>query len=53
MNNQYHAYFENDGEWFIGYCPEFPGANGMGKTIEDCRQNLIEAIKLIVDDRLN
>ena len=52
MNNQYRAYFEKDGGWYIGYCPEFPGANGMGKTIEFCRQNLIEAIKLIIDDRL-
>lgn len=51
MNNQYHAYFEKDGEWFIGYCSEFPGANGMGKTKEECHQNLIEAIILIVADK--
>ena len=25
-------------------CPEFPGANGQGETIEDTKQNLKEAI---------
>ncbi|MBN2544033.1 type II toxin-antitoxin system HicB family antitoxin [bacterium] len=51
MKNEFSAIFERDGEWYIGYCPEIPGANGLGKTIEECRQNLIEAIKLILDDR--
>lgn len=43
--------FERDGEWFIAYCPEVPGANGQGRTIEECRQNLSEAITLILEDR--
>ncbi len=51
MQNTYNAYFEQDGEWFIGYCSEFPGANGMGKTLEECRENLADAIRLIIEDR--
>ncbi len=43
--------FEQDGEWYIGYCPEVPGANGQGRTLEECRQSLAEAIKLILEDR--
>ena len=33
-------------------CPEFPGANGQGETIEDTKQNLKEAIQLLLEDRL-
>jgi predicted RNase H-like HicB family nuclease len=44
--------FEKDGKFYIGYCPEVPGANGQGETIEECRESLKEAIKLILQDRL-
>ncbi len=52
MPNQYHALYEKEGEWWIGYCPEIPGANGQGKTLDECRESLTEAIKLILEDRL-
>ena len=51
MRNEFTAIIEQDGEWFIGYCPEIPGANGQGRTVEECRQNLAEAIALILEDR--
>jgi len=44
--------FEKDGKFYIGYCPEVPGANGQGETMEECRESLKEAIKLILQDRL-
>ncbi len=37
------------GYWAI--CPEVPGANGQGETIEEAKNNLKEAIKLILEDR--
>lgn len=51
MRNEFKAIIERDGEWFIGYCPEIPGANGQSRTIEECRENLGEAIALILEDR--
>jgi predicted RNase H-like HicB family nuclease len=51
MHNEFTAVFEQDGEWFVGYCPEIPGANGQGRTIEECRKSLAEAISLILEDR--
>ena len=51
MHNEFTAVIEQDGDWFIAYCPEIPGANGQGRTIEECRQDLAEAIKLILEDR--
>ncbi len=51
MESYFTAIYERDGEWWIGYCPEIPGANGQGRTKEECRENLTEAIKLIIEDR--
>jgi len=30
MWNEFTAIIERDGDWFIAYCPEVPGANGQG-----------------------
>jgi predicted RNase H-like HicB family nuclease len=51
MHNEFTAVFEREGEWFIAYSPEIPGANGQGRTKEEARQSLVEAITLILDDR--
>lgn len=51
MRNEFTSVIEEDGDSFIGYCPEIPGANGQGRTIEECRANLSEAIALILEDR--
>ncbi len=51
MSNDFTAILEKDGEWFIGCCPEIPGANGQGKTREDCLKSLASAIELILIDR--
>ena len=45
------AIIEKDGDWYIAYCPEIPGANGQGRSIEECKQNLAAAITLILEDR--
>ena len=37
------------GYWAI--CPEVPGANGQGETIEEAKKSLQEAIQLIFEDR--
>jgi predicted RNase H-like HicB family nuclease len=42
MHNEFTAIIERDGEWFIAYCPEIPGANGQGRTKEECLQSLAE-----------
>ena len=51
MRNEFTAIIERDGEWFIAYSPEIPGANGQGKTKEEARESLGEAIALILEDR--
>lgn len=51
MHNEFTAIIERDGDWHIAYCPEIPGANGQGSTKDEARENLAEAIALILEDR--
>ncbi len=51
MKHEFTAIIERDGEWYIAYCPEIPGANGQGKTREEARTSLSETIVLILEDR--
>ena len=51
MHNEFTAIVERDGPFYIAYCAEVPGANGQGKTEEECLANLREAIKLVLDYR--
>lgn len=51
MRNEFTAVYEQDDDWVVAYCPEVPGANGQGRTKEEARQSLVEAIGLILEDR--
>ncbi|HUT89772.1 MAG TPA: type II toxin-antitoxin system HicB family antitoxin [Thermoguttaceae bacterium] len=51
MRNEFTAILEKDGDWFIAYCPEIPGANGQGRTKDEAKKSLAEAIELILEDR--
>ena len=51
MRNEFTAVFERDGAWYVAYCPEIPGANGQGRTKEEARRSLADAIGLILADR--
>jgi predicted RNase H-like HicB family nuclease len=52
VSARFTAIYEKGDKYYIGYCPEVPGANGQGETVEECRESLKEAIKLILQDRL-
>ena len=51
MHNEFTAVFEPDGDWLIACSPDVPGANGQGRTKEQARASLAEAIALILEDR--
>jgi predicted RNase H-like HicB family nuclease len=44
------AVFEHteDG-WWIGYVEEVPGANTQGETLEEARENLKEALRMVLE----
>jgi predicted RNase H-like HicB family nuclease len=40
MRNEFTAVIERDGEWFVAWSPEIPGANGHGRSVEECLESL-------------
>lgn len=51
MNIPLTAEIHQEGDWYVGFCPEVPEANGQGRTREECLQSLREAILLLMEDR--
>ncbi len=47
--NKFTAVFERDGDWWIGYVEELPGANTQGRTLLEARENLKEAVEMIIE----
>jgi predicted RNase H-like HicB family nuclease len=48
MQNQFTAVFERDGEWWLAYVEEIPGANTQGATLDEARDNLKDAVSLLL-----
>ena len=52
MKGEFTAIIEPAAEGgFWAICPEVPGANGQGETLEETKENLRQAIEMILDDR--
>jgi predicted RNase H-like HicB family nuclease len=53
MKGEFIAIIESAPEGgFWAVCPEVPGANGQGETVEEAQANLKEAVVLVLTDRL-
>jgi len=48
MEHTFTGIFERVGDWYMAYVEELPGANTQGKTLEEARENLREAVELIL-----
>ncbi len=46
---KFTALFRRDGDWWIGFVEALPGANTQGKTLDEARTNLVEAVHLVLD----
>jgi predicted RNase H-like HicB family nuclease len=48
----YTAVIERDREtgYYVGYVPGLPGAHSQGETLDELRDNLREAIELVMED---
>lgn len=49
MEGKFTAVFEKEGDWWIGYVEELPGANTQGKTLDEARENLKEAVIMVIE----
>lgn len=48
MTRNFTGVFQHVGEWWIGWAEELPGANTQGRSLEEARENLLEAIQLML-----
>ncbi len=46
---EFTAVFERVSEGYIAFVEELPGANTQGDTLEEARENLMEAIQLVLE----
>jgi len=49
MKYQFTAMIKKTPKWYVGFCPEVPGANGQGKTRAECLEDLRAAVELILE----
>lgn len=49
MHEKLTAIFQKSPYGYIGYVEELPGANTQGRTLEETKSNLIEAIRLVLE----
>ncbi|MDQ3776383.1 MAG: type II toxin-antitoxin system HicB family antitoxin [Pseudomonadota bacterium] len=49
MPMEFTAVFEKVPEGYIAFIEELPGANTQGGTLEEARENLLEAIQLVLE----
>lgn len=49
MSNTFTAVYEQDGLWWIATVEELPGANAQGATLDEAREQLREAIQLVLE----
>jgi predicted RNase H-like HicB family nuclease len=49
MEVRYTAVFQQIGDWWMAFAEELPGANTQGRSLAEARENLKEAIRLILE----
>lgn len=46
---QFTAVYKKSGTWYSGWIEEIPGVNTQGKTLAETKENLKEALMLILE----
>jgi predicted RNase H-like HicB family nuclease len=50
MKQRYHTIIKpEDNGWFVGWVEEIPGTITQAKSLQECRQNLRDALQLMVE----
>ena len=49
MIGQFTAVYMKRGKWYIGSVEEIPGVNTQGKTLAEVKENLKEALALVLE----
>ena len=49
MKGEFTAVFEKQEKWYVAYVEEVPGVNTQGRTLKEARENLKEALVLVLE----
>lgn len=49
MKNRFTAVYKKSGKWYLGWIEEIPGVNTQGSTLREVKENLKEALLLILE----
>jgi len=49
MRQQFTAVYKKSGKWYVGWVEEIPGVNTQGKTLKEVKENLQEALTLVLE----
>ena len=49
MTREFTGIYKKSGGWYLGWVEEIPGANSQGKTLKEVKENLKEALLLILE----
>jgi len=49
MKNRFTAVYQKTGKWYSAWVEEIPGVNTQGATLNEARENLAEAVMLVVE----
>jgi len=49
MVREFTAIYKKNKEWYLGWIEEIPGVNTQGKTLKETKENLKEALLLILE----
>ena len=53
MKRQFTAVYKRDGDWYLGWIEEVPGVNTQGGTLKEVKENLKEALLLVLETGRN
>ena len=46
---QFTALYKKEGRWYLGWVEEIPGVNTQGETLKEVRENLRDALNLVLE----
>lgn len=46
---QFTAIYKKSGNWHLGWVEEIPGVNTQGRTLKEVKENLQEALELVLE----
>ena len=51
IKQQFTAVYKKRGKWYLGWIEEISGVNTQGKTLKEVKENLKEALCLIIKEQ--